>query len=161
MHHEHISGSLSATDKTRSVMKRTIIRIAVVTALLVTAFSVSPAVAAQAGPDVHDPTAMKAVASARNAGVLACNIKGPDRDLARPIMQQPVANVRTGPSTSCDVAGLIYQGYRLNYNCYAWGEDPGTGWPTWTYLLYVYQDTWYAGWVNDGLLPNHGSSVLC
>lgn len=65
------------------------------------------------------------------------------------------ANIRTGSSTSCALAGTVTSDWILDYYCYTLGDDGYT----WTYLYVV--STGARGWVRDNLLTDNGSQHYC
>ncbi|WUD70384.1 hypothetical protein OG937_45350 [Streptomyces sp. NBC_00510] len=64
------------------------------------------------------------------------------------------ANMRSGSSTGCAVAGWADNRDGLEYWCYTNSENG-----TWTYLSNIHDKT--IGWVKDTLLPNGGSYKWC
>lgn len=67
------------------------------------------------------------------------------------------ANMRTGSSTSCAIAGTADSGHHLDYHCFTIGDDR----QTWTYLRDDSKSPDVYGWVRDDLLSDGGSAYQC
>jgi len=85
-----------------------------------------------------------------------CGWNPPDKDHS-PYVRMTNTNVLmfNGPSRSCPRPGQTERGNVLDYHCWVLGSDD----KTWTYLRNATRGT--MGWIQDDLLPNHGSSVHC
>ncbi|MEU4250228.1 hypothetical protein AB0F15_22735 [Amycolatopsis sp. NPDC026612] len=102
--------------------------------------------AAEKNAKAHSP-------STAHAAAVTCNNFWNGYDSAGAVFNRSDAAVRTGASTSCTAVGRIYNQYTVWYDCFTEGQNPGTGWSTWTHLHYWLNNAWHNGWVNDGLLP--------
>jgi len=65
-------------------------------------------------------------------------------------------NVRSGPSTTCAVVGVVGTVNKADYHCYVNGDASNEN--TWTFLRF--KDNHY-GFVRDDLLDDYGSAIEC
>ena len=144
----------------RTVVGRTVLAICCGIALTVaSAFTVAPAAqAAATGKATPDTAAEKnakahSPATTRDLAAACSSYFWTGYDDVSAVFNRSDAAVRTGPTTSCSAVGRIYNQYTVWYDCFTEGQDPGTGWSTWTHLHYWLNNAWHNGWVNDGLLP--------